>query len=45
MLHAARLGFRHPDTDEAMTWEVKPPADFAKLWAKLRAEAKPPREQ
>ncbi len=37
MLHAARLGFTHPETGQAMSWDVKPPADFAKLWAKLRA--------
>jgi len=36
MLHAARLGFVHPETGEATTWEVKPPADFAGLWARLR---------
>jgi 23S rRNA pseudouridine1911/1915/1917 synthase len=38
MLHAARLGFAHPETGEAMTWEVPPPADFAMLLAKLRGE-------
>jgi 23S rRNA pseudouridine1911/1915/1917 synthase len=36
MLHAARLGFRHPETGEEMHWDVKPPEDFARLWAKLR---------
>jgi 23S rRNA pseudouridine1911/1915/1917 synthase len=36
MLHAARLGFAHPGTGEPMSWEAKPPADFAGLWAKLR---------
>jgi 23S rRNA pseudouridine1911/1915/1917 synthase len=36
MLHAARLGFRHPETGEAVTWDVKPPDDFAAVWAKLR---------
>lgn len=36
MLHAARLGFVHPGTGEPMSWEAKPPADFAAVWAKLR---------
>jgi 23S rRNA pseudouridine1911/1915/1917 synthase len=36
MLHAARLGFTHPVTGEAMTWDAKPPDDFAALWSKLR---------
>jgi 23S rRNA pseudouridine1911/1915/1917 synthase len=36
MLHAAKLGFRHPETDEAMKWESPPPADFAALLQKLR---------
>jgi 23S rRNA pseudouridine1911/1915/1917 synthase len=36
MLHAARLGFTHPETGDSMTWDTKPPADFAGLWAKLR---------
>jgi 23S rRNA pseudouridine1911/1915/1917 synthase len=36
MLHAATLGFRHPETDEDLRWEAKPPADFSALWVKLR---------
>ena len=36
MLHAARLGFVHPETGQQVGWDVKPPDDFAKLWAKLR---------
>jgi len=36
MLHAARLGFTHPETGQPMTWDVKPPDDFAAVWAKLR---------
>ncbi len=36
MLHAARLGFAHPETGEAMSWEVPPPGDFAALLEKLR---------
>ena len=39
MLHAARLGFTHPETGELMTWDVKPPDDFAALWVRMRAEA------
>ncbi|HEY2910238.1 MAG TPA: RluA family pseudouridine synthase [Gemmataceae bacterium] len=39
MLHAASLGFIHPETGEAMRWEVKPPADFAAIWADLRSRA------
>jgi len=36
MLHAARLGFLHPETGQAMTWDAKPPDDFVALWSKLR---------
>jgi len=36
MLHAARLGFMHPVTNQPMEWDVKPAADFARLWAELR---------
>jgi 23S rRNA pseudouridine1911/1915/1917 synthase len=36
MLHAARLGFVHPETGEDMSWEVPPPADFARLLDELR---------
>jgi len=36
LLHAARLGLVHPATGETMTWEAKPPADFAKVWSGLR---------
>ena len=39
MLHAARLAFTHPETGETMGWDVKPPADFLAVLAKLRAEA------
>ena len=39
MLHAARLGFRHPETGEDVNWDVKPPDDFAAVWARLRAGA------
>lgn len=36
MLHAARLGFLHPETGDAMLWEVPPPEDFARVLQKLR---------
>lgn len=36
MLHAARLGFAHPETGAAMNWEVEPPEDFQRLLKKLR---------
>lgn len=39
LLHAARLGFIHPDTGQPMTWDAKPPADFAAAWAALRSQA------
>lgn len=38
MLHAARLGFAHPDDGRVRTWEAKPPPDFAELWHRLRAD-------
>ena len=41
LLHAARLGFVHPETNETMAWDSRPPGDFAELWARLRREAKP----
>ncbi|MFT8679047.1 RluA family pseudouridine synthase, partial [Gluconacetobacter sp.] len=34
-LHAARLGFTHPRTGEAMLFETAPPADFKALMAKI----------
>lgn len=36
MLHATRLGFTHPETGEAMMWEVVPPEDFASVLKQLR---------
>jgi 23S rRNA pseudouridine1911/1915/1917 synthase len=39
MLHAAKLGFVHPESGDAMNWEVAPPADFAEVLARLRASA------
>ena len=38
MLHAARLGFVHPDTGEAISWEAPPPDDFADLLERLRGQ-------
>jgi 23S rRNA pseudouridine1911/1915/1917 synthase len=43
MLHAARLGFVHPTTNQPVGWESDPPADFAAVLARLRATpASPP---
>ncbi|HEY2787551.1 MAG TPA: pseudouridine synthase [Fimbriiglobus sp.] len=39
MLHAARLGFVHPESGALMTWDAKPPADFAEIWVQLRKNA------
>ena len=36
MLHAARLGFAHPESGEPVSWEAAPPADFAEVLARLR---------
>lgn len=36
MLHAVRLGFVHPESGVALSWEVPPPDDFQRLLAKLR---------
>jgi 23S rRNA pseudouridine1911/1915/1917 synthase len=38
-LHAAKLEFRHPVSDEALTLETTPPDDFASLLALLRNDA------
>jgi 23S rRNA pseudouridine1911/1915/1917 synthase len=40
MLHAARLGFAHPESGEPMSWEVGPPADFRELLEKLRSASR-----
>jgi 23S rRNA pseudouridine1911/1915/1917 synthase len=37
-LHAARLGFVHPVTGEALTFEVEPPEDFHEALEALRGE-------
>jgi 23S rRNA pseudouridine1911/1915/1917 synthase len=36
MLHAARLGFVHPDSGDALSWEARPPDDFSRLLNRLR---------
>ena len=36
MLHAAKLGFKHPEHGEAMVWEVRPPKDFASVQERLQ---------
>ena len=36
MLHATRLGLRHPETGETMTWDAAPPRDFTELLKKLK---------
>lgn len=38
MLHATKLGFTHPDTGDAVSWEVPPPEDFAGVLRRLRGE-------
>ena len=37
-LHAAELGFRHPITDEPLSFEMPMPADMTKLLARLRGK-------
>ncbi len=39
MLHATELGFSHPETDEAMHWEMPPPPDMQRLIERLRGRA------
>jgi len=31
MLHAARLGFRHPENEVEILWEIAPPEDFLQM--------------
>lgn len=38
MLHAARLGLKHPDTDEKMRWNCPLPEDMDKLLQKMRED-------
>jgi 23S rRNA pseudouridine1911/1915/1917 synthase len=35
LLHAWRLGFRHPSTQAEMSFEAEPPADFQRFWESL----------
>jgi 23S rRNA pseudouridine1911/1915/1917 synthase len=42
LLHAQRLGFVHPSTDELMWFEREPPADFRALLQRLRADGSSP---
>ena len=39
MLHAARLGFVHPETGESMDWEVPQPDDFQSALERVKAMA------
>lgn len=45
MLHAARLGIIHPETEEPMLWDATPPADFAQLLQSIRTKKTMPEEQ
>jgi 23S rRNA pseudouridine1911/1915/1917 synthase len=36
MLHAGRLGFKHPDHGEEMVWDILPPEDFARVGEELQ---------
>jgi 23S rRNA pseudouridine1911/1915/1917 synthase len=36
MLHAARLGFAHPESGDAVNWTADPPADFAAVLKRVR---------
>jgi 23S rRNA pseudouridine1911/1915/1917 synthase len=38
-LHAYRLGFRHPITDERLTFEVDPPSDWEPVLELLQSES------
>lgn len=37
MLHAAHLGFKHPESDKEVSWDAPLPADMAALLGRLRA--------
>ncbi len=43
MLHAAHLGLLHPETEEFVSWDAEPPADFAALMKTLKEKAEPKR--
>ena len=36
-LHATRLSFGHPCSDQSLAFEAEPPTDFADAWAELKA--------
>jgi 23S rRNA pseudouridine1911/1915/1917 synthase len=38
LLHARRLGFEHPITDERLAFDEPPPAEFDRILALLRAD-------
>lgn len=38
MLHAVRLAFVHPETDQIVGWEVDPPADFSAVMDRVRSD-------
>lgn len=42
MLHAARLGIIHPETEDTMLWDAAPPADFAQLLQTIRTKTTVP---
>jgi len=42
MLHAYRLGFQHPETDEFVGWEVDPPNDYLDCLGRLKSGAELP---
>ncbi len=37
MLHAAELGFTHPESDRPLSFQRDPPEDFAAVLARLRS--------
>jgi 23S rRNA pseudouridine1911/1915/1917 synthase len=43
MLHAYRLAFQHPETDEFVGWEVDAPTDFTHCWTAVRTKDDAPR--
>jgi 23S rRNA pseudouridine1911/1915/1917 synthase len=43
MLHAYRLAFQHPETDEFVGWEADAPTDFNNCWNAVRTMEDPTR--
>ena len=37
MLHAYRISFVHPSTDEPIVFKAEPPKDFKDFWKRCRA--------